>query len=390
MNPSLSKLTHSYRTALRSLLQPERKIDLDSVRKLAAEASAAGVQAPDLARLHEQILVTEILPACPPRKRASLIRRAGTFFAIAVTPDAMPPGAGPEVASHLKKVIEALNRRTLELAASNQQLQVKNAQLREAEEALKKSEKHYAQQLTRSKLLQQQLHHLSRQVLTAQEEERKRISRDLHDIIAQTLTGINLLLAALKKEAHISPKNLERNIERTQRLVEKSVDIVHRFARELRPPVLDDLGLIPALHALMKNFSADTGVQARLTAAAAAEHLATASKTILFRVAQEALTNVGRHARASEVEVRIEKRVDQVWMGISDDGKSFQAEKLLLSRSGKRLGLLGMRERLEMAGGSFGIDSSPGRGTTIEATIPLQPPSRMRERKSPEPSTEPS
>ena len=107
--------------------------------------------------------------------------------------------------------------------------------------------------------MQEQLRLLSRQLLSAQEEERKRISRELHDVIAQTLTGINVRLATLKKEATLNTKGLERNIARTQRLVEKSVDIVHRFARELRPTVLDDLGLIPALHSFMKNFTRRDG-----------------------------------------------------------------------------------------------------------------------------------
>ena len=127
--------------------------------------------------------------------------------------------------------------------------------------------------LEKSERLQEQLRRLSRQVLSAQEEERKEISRELHDVIAQTLTGINVRLAALKKEASLNTSGLDRNIARTQRLVEKSVDIVHRFARELRPAVLDDLGLIPALQSFMKNFGARTGLFAQLTAFAAVENL---------------------------------------------------------------------------------------------------------------------
>src|SRR5208283_4275301 len=98
----------------------------------------------------------------------------------------------------------------------------------------------------------------------------------------------NVRLAALKKEAALNTKGLDRNIARTQRLVEKSVNIVHQFARELRPAVLDDLGLIPALHSFMKSFTARTGVRARLTAYAAVEQVDPAKRTVLFRVAQEA------------------------------------------------------------------------------------------------------
>ena len=179
------------------------------------------------------------------------------------------------------------------------------------------------------------------------------------------MTGINVRLAALKKEATLNTKGLERNIARTQRLVEKSVDIVHRFARELRPTVLDDLGLIPALHSFMKNFTTRTGVRASLTAfAMKIEQLDAARRTVLFRVAQEALTNVARHAQASRVEVSIQKLPDCVCMKIKDDGKSFDVERVLHANGGKRLGLLGMRERLEMVGGKFAVESAPGKGTT--------------------------
>ena len=156
--------------------------------------------------------------------------------------------------------------------------------------------------LEQSDRLQEQLRQLSRQILSAQEDERKKISRELHDVIAQTLTGINVRLAALKKEAAINTKGLDRNIARTQRLVEKSVNIVHQFARELRPAVLDDLGLIPALHSFVKLFSKRTRIHVHLKVFAGVEQLDIAKRTVLFRVAQEALTNVSRHAHASRVE----------------------------------------------------------------------------------------
>ena len=110
------------------------------------------------------------------------------------------------------------------------------------------------------------------------------------------------------------------------------MDLVHRFARELRPAVLDDLGLIPALHSFMKSFTERTGVRTHLTAFAGVELLNMPRRTALFRVAQEALTNVGRHAQASRVEVSIQKRPDGVCMKIADDGKSFQVQRVLLAR----------------------------------------------------------
>jgi signal transduction histidine kinase len=262
------------------------------------------------------------------------------------------------------KRAEASQRRIEVLAASNQKLEQEIIRRQAVEESLKQSERH------QSRLLEQ-LRQLSRQILSAQEEERKRISRELHDVIAQTLTGINVQLAALAKGSMINTKDLARNIARTQQLVEKSVDTVHEFARELRPAVLDDLGLIPALHSYVKTFSQRTHLHVRLKAFAGVEQLDIAKRTVLFRVAQEALTNVARHAHARQVEVNILKLADGVGMNIKDDGKSFSVERQLHAKSGKRLGLLGMRERVEMVGGTFGVESAPGQGTTIQVVIPF-------------------
>ena len=189
--------------------------------------------------------------------------------------------------------------------------------------------------------------------------------------LPKLLTGINVRLASLKTESTLNNKGLQKKIASTQRLVEKSVDIVHRFARELRPTVLDDLGLIPALHSFMKNFARRTGVRARLTAFAAVEKLDAAKRTVLFRVAQEALTNVARHAHASRVEVSIQKLPDRLCMKIKDDGKSFNVERVLHTKGNGRLGLLGMKERLEMVGGNLVVESAPRKGTTVQAQIPF-------------------
>jgi signal transduction histidine kinase len=121
----------------------------------------------------------------------------------------------------------------------------------------------------------------------------------------------------------------------------------------------------------MKNFTAQTGVRTHLTAFAGVEDLEIVQRTVLFRVAQEALTNVARHAKASSAEVSIHKLPDCICMKIKDDGKSFQVQRQMQVKGSKRLGLLGMRERLEMVGGRFEVESTPGEGTTVQARIPL-------------------
>ena len=266
---------------------------------------------------------------------------------------------------------EAAQRRLAVLSASNLKLRREIIRREAVEAALKQSEQDQSRLLEESRRMQEQLRHLSREVLQAQEAERKRISRELHDVIAQTLTGINIRLATLKKAAGHNTDGFDRNLARTQKLIGKSVEVVHRFARELRPAVLDDLGLIPALHSFMKDFAARTGLHTRLTAFAEVEKMDIAKRTVLFRVAQEALTNVARHAHASRIEASLEKLPDGVCMKIKDNGKSFQVQRVLSAQGTKRLGLLGMRERVEMVGGAFGIESAPGQGTTVQVEIPF-------------------
>jgi signal transduction histidine kinase len=367
------KFSRRYQAALRWHLKQGQQASLDSARGLGSQALAAGVRTLDLAKLHEQTLVTKVLPGCLAGNRVSIIKRAGVFFAAAVTPMEKTHPSTREAPGEMRKIIETLSQRTVELAASNLELSLEITHRKAAEEALQKSERHYSQLLDKSVRLQDQLRRLSRQILSAQEEERKEISRELHDVIAQTLTSINVRLAALKKEGGFNTKGLDRNIARTQRLVEKSVNIVHQFARELRPAVLDDLGLIPALHSFMKNFTTRTGVRTHLTAFAEVEQLDTAKRTVLYRIAQESLTNVARHAKASRADVSIQKLPDGIGMKIKDDGKSFRVESVLQGRTGKRLGLLGMRERVEMIGGTFGIESAPGQGTIVQVAIPFAP-----------------
>jgi signal transduction histidine kinase len=370
MGRKLNGLSQRYVVALRKHLKQGARASLHPAQGLGCRAMALGLETLDLARFHEQALITLVLPAYSPGTRDRMIRRAGTFFAEAITPIEKTHRAARETNSQLVQLNQALHRRSLDLTASNRQLQQEILQRKSVEESLRKSEQHYSQLLEQSRHMQEELRLLSRQLLSAQEEERKMISRELHDQIAQTLTGINVRLASLKTESTLNNKGLQKKISSTQRLVEKSVDIVHRFARELRPTVLDDLGLIPALHSFMKSFAARTGVRTSLTAFAAVEQLATAKRTVLFRVAQEALTNVARHAHASRVEVSIQKLPDCICMRIKDDGKSFQVQRVLLAQGSKHLGLLGMRERLEMVGGRFDVESVAGTGTTIQAQIP--------------------
>jgi PAS domain S-box-containing protein len=271
----------------------------------------------------------------------------------------------------LLKQGEKAQRRVEALALANRELRREILRRQAAEQSLKKSERRQARSLEQSRLLQEKLRLLSRQVLRAQEAERQRISRELHDVIAQTLTSINVRLAAWKVGLPPDAKGFGRQIAFTQRLVEHSVKTVHRFIRELRPTVLDDLGLIPALYAFLKTFRAETGIRVSLSAFAAVEQANGDKRTILYRVAQEALTNIARHAQAARADVKIQKLRGAIRMTIRDDGRGFELERVSRGGRKQRFGLLGMRERVEMVGGNFTLHSAPGKGTTVVVRIPI-------------------
>ena len=262
------------------------------------------------------------------------------------------------------KQAEEVLERMKGLAAANQKLKLEIVHREMAEAALRKSE-------AEARHMQEQLRHLSHQLLLTQEEERKRISRELHDEIVQTLVGINVHLASITVRNPVDVKGLRTKLARTRRLVEKSVENVHRFARELRPNVLDDLGLIPALQSFIREFTKRTKIRVQFTAVTEVEQLNSTQRTVLYRVAQSTLTNVEKHASASNVTVSIQKNQEAINLEIHDDGKSFEVKRVLLVTRHKRLGLIGSRERVEMVGGKFEITSKKGQGTTISAQIPI-------------------
>ena len=136
---------------------------------------------------------------------------------------------------------------------------------------------------------------------------------------------------------------------------------------------MDDLGLIPALHSYTKDVAQQTGLDIHITSFTRdkTEQLDNDKRTVLYRVAQEALTNIVKHARASQVNVNIQKRRGMICMEVKDNGKSFQVKSTLTAGKKRQLGLIGMRERVEMIGGRFTIDSEPSKGTTIRTEIPL-------------------
>jgi PAS domain S-box-containing protein len=253
-----------------------------------------------------------------------------------------------------KKAIAAVHRAEV-LSASNAKLA--------------ESERQTAELLKKSHSLQKQLRHVSYQILQEQENLRKEISRELHDKVVQSLVGINLKLAAFTQAAKANPHSVGRKIVPVRRQVERTVRSVHQFARELRPTMLDDLGLVAALHSYLRGFSKRSATKVKFNAFAGVEAIDNDKKTMLYRVAQEALTNVEKHADASAVRVDIFKADGRVSLEITDDGKAFDVLRSTDLNLTNRLGLTSMRERVEMLGGRFSITSIPGSGTTVRAEV---------------------
>jgi signal transduction histidine kinase len=372
MQRIISTLKRRYRELLhRSFGLRGGEASLAATQRLGQQLAASGLSMVELALFHEGILSEHLLPIVNPSRRRTITHNAGVIFSGVVAAADIGNEEYSTAALHLPEVLSSLSRRSRELADSNASLIQEIEQRKAAEIALATSEAQCLEMLEESMRLQGQLRRLSRQLLAAQEEERCKISRELHDVIGQTLTGINLQLTTLKQEARLNTANLERRIARTQRLVNRSVAIVHRFARELRPAVLDDLGLRPALEAHLKTLTRRSSVSVALSICPEVDQLGPAFRTTLFRVAQEALTNLVRHARADKASLTITRTESGLRMVVEDDGKGFSVARAFTSKHNKRLGLLGMRERVEMIDGCFTIVSSPSKGTIITVDLPV-------------------
>ncbi len=242
---------------------------------------------------------------------------------------------------------------------------------KQAQDALEESKEHYVQLFREAQEMEENLRQLSHKVVSAQEEERKHISRELHDEVGQTLTAVNVSIAMLKKEAGADGR-LNGKVAAAQKLLEQSLETVHRFARELRPEMLDHLGPYAALRSYTKSFGERTGIKTVLQPNVTLDGIDGQQAIVLFRVAQESLTNVFKHARATRVDIRFPRIPGGLCMEIADNGRSFRVNRQLAGKGKRRLGLLGMQERVRLVNGTFSIESVAGQGTTIRVQIPLR------------------
>lgn len=214
---------------------------------------------------------------------------------------------------------------------------------------------------------------LLNKVVTAQEEERRRISRELHDETGQALTSLLVQLKILEQSD--DPESIQRQVNDIRQLALRTLQEVRRLAMDLRPAALDDLGLISALEGYIYNYSGKTGLEVTFEPVNLENtRLPHDIETVLYRVIQESLTNIARHANASQASVRIMREHDTIHILVEDNGRGFDASAMLKSDDDAGLGILGMQERIELIGGRFKLHSRPGQGTRIavELTIPQE------------------
>ena len=225
----------------------------------------------------------------------------------------------------------------------------------------------------------EQLRNLTAHLQSVREEERARISREVHDELGQSLTAVKMDLAWLAGRVPRSNGPMLKRIRSTRRLADSIIQSIRRISTELRPAVLD-LGLAAAVEWQVQEFQARSGIQCKVRLLTR-EVVASNASTAMFRIFQETLTNVARHAKATLAEVVLQKQRDRLVLLIRDNGRGFDQADPSLSKS---LGLLGMRERAAILGGRLNISSAPGKGTTVTAWIPLPLP---RESGSPPATT---
>jgi signal transduction histidine kinase len=228
-------------------------------------------------------------------------------------------------------------------------------------------ERRATEQRQRAEEITQEIRSLSAQLRHAQEEERRTISRELHDDVGQQLTAMRMELGTLERLRTAGDGEFDARVAELKGIAEQSLHLVRDIAAGLRPAVLDDLGLAAAIQKQAREFSKRTGVDVSVDVDGPFDVLRDPHRTYIYRIVQEALTNCAKHANARHITVTLVDRGAVTELTVADDGVGFDSTRV--PKNG--LGLIGMEERVRELGGVARVQSMPGRGTTIQATIPL-------------------
>jgi len=230
---------------------------------------------------------------------------------------------------------------------------------------------HIARDVTEQKRMQDNLHYYLQQVTRAQEEERKRISRELHDETMQALVVLSRQLDTLASSGKGLSEDSHPHLEELRQQANNIMQGVRRLSQDLRPAALDRLGLVSALEWLASDVAEYSGIATKVNALGTERRLPEEVELVLFRITQEALRNVWRHSQATKAEITVEFDQNKTRITVSDNGKGFNLPKTIgdLARDGK-LGLVGMQERTQLLGGTLTVQSQPGKGSSMTAELP--------------------
>lgn len=264
-----------------------------------------------------------------------------------------------ELMEHREHLAELVEKRTAELKAVNELLRVEISERKHTEETLKETD--------------QQIRHISSRLINAQEMERKRISMELHDELGQSMSVTKLRIRAIEKGLSEGQPEIREQCEELLGYMDHVIEDVRRLSLALSPTVLEDLGLTSALRWLISNFTRIQNIRST-TDIAEIDHLFPRNQWItIYRVVQEALTNIGKHAQAENVSVIIRRQDDRVVFVVEDDGKGFDQERILKRyASGTSLGLATVAERMKMMGGVLDLWSREGKGTRLTFSFPVE------------------
>lgn len=215
-----------------------------------------------------------------------------------------------------------------------------------------------------------QVQELSSHAITAQEEERKRISRELHDQTAQSLTSILVMLRLIEQNGQHD--TIRAQLAELRELTANAIDEIGKLAMDLRPSTLDDLGLKAAVEWYARDYSEKMAANVEYEAIGFENRLPATVEVVIYRIVQEAFTNITKHAKADQVSVRLEQRAGSVLVTVSDNGVGFNTREVLEAGDRRSLGLFGMQERLALVQGKMQINSEVGQGTVLSIEIPLE------------------
>lgn len=220
------------------------------------------------------------------------------------------------------------------------------------------------------KISHERLRNLSAHLESIREEEKQKIARDLHDETSQILASLHAHIEAAVETLPGNPDKATTLLRKAQSLSTTVLDEIHNLIYELRPTILDELGLTAAVNSLIETGAASTGLKVNLKTSGTVRRLTSEVETVLFRIIQESFTNIIKHAHAAKVNIIIRFKRSGISVSIKDNGVGFDVEKTMSSKGRLGMGLLGMRERAELIRGTLAIKSTPGQGTEVTVNIP--------------------